>query len=133
MCQNHSATKKMPAASHTWPGTAIAWQACGHAAAINGAAISSNIMCCAIRAENRDTDSAHSGEMKATAAMAHPPTARARSRELRASRQWTQASKASATIRTGSRLKRVSSSPGWGGAPQYGTYMVAFDLLLKAL
>jgi len=80
-------------------------------------------MCWRTRAENSATESAHSGETNAAAAMAHPAITKARRRRAplttRPVAHNCQAQRMmSAAMSAGSRLKRCNSSPGRGADPQ---------------
>src|SRR3569833_73519 len=116
MCQNQRATKKLATASQSVvepPRLAIG----GRAEAISGAARSMRIMCCAIRALNKATDSAHSGEMNAAAATIQPAAARRLSVAAGTRATWAHVMRINVTTRIGSRLNRLSNSPGIGAEP----------------
>ena len=118
MCQNHSAAEEDQCAAPQPQPCAAAAAGRGSESASNGAATSTRIMCCATRAENSATESAHSGESSARAVTAQPHSAVPRREGPTRLRRAPRPEAISASIRTGSRLKRQASSAGEGAAPQ---------------
>jgi hypothetical protein len=89
---------------------------------MRGAAINTNTMCCAMRAEKSATDNAHNGDMKAAAATTQPASANLAAAfpasAPRPRHHCHPAKAANTTITRGSRLNRVNNSPGSGAEPQ---------------